>query len=374
MEHYKLIKKIVEDKVDIKKLSLNYVRELFSKAVRFICIVDGGRYIGCIGWREYERSMQQNQVIINRDSVFLRTSENEKEEAKRLFDTMPYVRRIPVLDADDRLLYEYECDREGFYSDLVIECGINREKKRREKVIVSLTSYGKRLETVYITIKSIMYQTMKPDAIVLYLDESSGNDSIVREEELVRAGLTIRRNVENLKPHTKYYYAMQEFEEALIVTVDDDIIYDDGLIEDLYLHHVKFPEAVICRRGHGMTKQDSRIAPYKKWEGCVKTDYPTNALCPTGVGGVLYPCGEYRKAFLDRETLIKNALTADDIWLKAIQLLNGVKAYAIGEVPLKMIHDTQAEALQLLNVDQGENDAILNNLQNHFSADFAEFI
>lgn len=373
MEHYKLLKKI-EDKIEINKLSIEYVRELFSEAVRFLYIVNEERYIGCIGWREYESSAQQNKVIINRDSIFLKVGENVKEEAKRLFDKMPLIRRIPVLDAENRLLYEYECDREGFYNDLVIKCGVNREKKRREKIIVSLTSYGKRLETVFITIKSIMYQTMKPDAIILYLDESTGNNLIAHEKELIRAGLTIKRNVENLKPHTKYYYAMQEFEEALIVTVDDDIIYDDELIEDLYLHHIKFPEAVICRRGHRMIKQDFRIAPYKKWEGCVKTNYPTDELFPTGVGGVLYPCGEYRKSFLNREIVVKNALTADDIWLKAIQLLNGVKAYAIGEVPLKTIHNTQEEALQLFNVDQGENDVILNNLQNHFSVNFAEFI
>ncbi len=375
MEYCNVNKNMIVDKIDVQQLSLEYISAKFNEALRFLYVIDEEEtYIGCIGWREYEKSMHQKQVIINRDSIFLKECENEVKEVKALFDAMPLIRRIPVLDMKNRLLYEYECDREGFYDKLVIGNGISNEKIRSEKVVVSLTSYGERLETVYITIKSIMYQTMKPDAIVLYLDKDTGNDKIANENELLNAGLTIKRNVDNLKPHTKYYYAMQEYKDALIITVDDDIIYDDKLIEDLYLNHMEFPEAVICRRGHRMTKQGSRIAPYKNWEGCVMTKYPTNALCPTGVGGVLYPCGEYRSFFLDRETLTQNALTADDIWLKAIQLLNGIKAYAIGEIPLKTIHNTQVNALQFLNVDQGENDAILDKLQDYFSVNFAELI
>ena len=37
-------------------------------------------------------------------------------------------------------------------------------------VVVSLTTFGKRLDTVYLAVLSMMHQTAKPDLIVLWLD------------------------------------------------------------------------------------------------------------------------------------------------------------------------------------------------------------
>ena len=43
---------------------------------------------------------------------------------------------------------------------------------RKEKIIVSLTTYNKRINTVFLTIESIFEQTVKPDKIVLWLDKN----------------------------------------------------------------------------------------------------------------------------------------------------------------------------------------------------------
>ena len=46
--------------------------------------------------------------------------------------------------------------------------GVNNNK-RDTKVIVSLTSFPARIDTVYITIRSILMQSLKPDIIILWL-------------------------------------------------------------------------------------------------------------------------------------------------------------------------------------------------------------
>ena len=167
---------------------------------------------------------------------------------------------------------------------------------------------------------------------------------------------------------------MQEFEEALIITVDDDVIYENTLIERLYNKHLKYPEAVICQRGHRLKFQGSRLDLYENWEFCVKSLRPSFDICAIGVGGVLYPKGRYRKAFLNRKAILQTSLKADDLWLKVIEVLNDVKVYAIGEDPLLYIHDTQQEALKFSNLDQGENNIVLECLQNYLGIDLAEML
>lgn len=55
--------------------------------------------------------------------------------------------------------------------------GLNVGEIRKEKVIVSLTSYGRRVsDTVYYTLISLLRQTYKPDAIILWLDYENWND------------------------------------------------------------------------------------------------------------------------------------------------------------------------------------------------------
>ena len=97
---------------------------------------------------------------------------------------------------------------------------------KKPRLIVSLTSYGDRLNTLSICLKSLLNQTRKADKILVYLTDN------ITESHLPTSLLELRdKGIEykfiplDLKPHKKYYYAMQEFPDDIIVTVDDDVIY-----------------------------------------------------------------------------------------------------------------------------------------------------
>lgn len=331
-----------------------------------------GMLVGCIGSKEYLQICETEQMVIKEDFLYIHASDNEKQEVIELFEANTKIRKLPVIDENGKLLYEYVRSIEAYYDDLNISHGINAEGNREEKVVVTMTSFGRRLDTVHIAIKSIMTQTMKADAIVLYLAKEDSQKKIRQEEELIEAGLKIERNRKDLKPHKKYFYAMQEYSENLIITVDDDTIYDDRLIEDLYAGHLNYPEAVICRRGHRMTKRNGKVAPYDLWEGCVKSVMPEKGICATGVGGILYPCGKYREAFLDERGIRETSFYGDDLWLKAIELIWGINTYAIGELPARVIVGSQEEALYKENADNKRNDEYLNELQRYFNINLAD--
>ena len=66
--------------------------------------------------------------------------------------------------------------------------------------------------------------------------------------KLQKEGLEIRY-CPDLKSHKKYYYAMQEQGNNLLITYDDDIIYAPNSIEHLMKYHKQYPDCIICNRG-----------------------------------------------------------------------------------------------------------------------------
>jgi len=84
------------------------------------------------------------------------------------------------------------------------------------KVIVSFTSYPKRIGMVHKVVESLLEQTIRADAILLYLslDEFPHEESDLPDmlrEMIGKHGFRIIWVKGNLKSHKKYYYALQEY-------------------------------------------------------------------------------------------------------------------------------------------------------------------
>ena len=122
---------------------------------------------------------------------------------------------------------------------------------------------------------------------------------------------------ENLMPHKKYFYAMQEYPDAVIVTADDDIIYPRNWLESLYRSYKMYPNSVSARRVHYIKIKGKEFAPYDHWEDqCRRIKQPSMRLIATGNSGVLYPPHCFDKKAFDIDAIKKTCLRADDIWLK----------------------------------------------------------
>ena len=89
-------------------------------------------------------------------------------------------------------------------------------------VVVGLTSYPARIATVHRAVRSLFGQTRLPDKIVLYL---AAQDFPGREKDLPEPltsmlwhDFEIRWVEKDLKSHKKYYWALEEFADGLVVT------------------------------------------------------------------------------------------------------------------------------------------------------------
>ena len=197
-----------------------------------------------------------------------------------------------------------------------------------KKIIVSFTSYGKRICNVHNVIDSILKQTMMPNRIILYIDGKYKDLIDERLENMTHNGIFEIRFVPcDLGPHTKYYYAFQDFPNDIVITIDDDMIYEKELIERLVVFYEKCPGCIVSNRTHLIRKGiNGEVESYDKWifDSKIFIGIPRMDLCATGVGGVLYPPGLLSKKIFDVDTFRRICPYADDLWLKTIELIDRI--------------------------------------------------
>lgn len=243
------------------------------------------------------------------------------------------------------------------------------ERITDKRLIVSLTSYPARIETVHLVLETIYAQTRKADEIILWLASEQFPGGVNKLPEklqfLIGEGRLTLRWCDDLKPHKKYFYALQEFDKDIVVTIDDDVLYDEEMLDNLYQSYLRYPSAVSTIRAHLITISEEKVMPYQDWIQRRGVYYkgPSKWLMAIGVGGVLYPPGIFRNELFDKETIIKTCLWADDLWLKAMGLICDVPV-VIAQDYQELIHipGTQQDALFRKNVHENQNDIQFKNI------------
>lgn len=256
---------------------------------------------------------------------------------------------------------------------------VNKQRRENE-IIVSLTTIPSRIEAIPYVMRSIFNQTMMPDKIILWLTDQIADDK--REYVLdllsveIANGLEIRF-VNDVRVHTKYYYAFLSYPDQIIITIDDDMIYPEDLIENLYNEHQKHPNTVIAARTHEITCSGNEINQYDKWHRLAPGNNNNNKfLLATGVGGVLYPPNCMYKDWKDSSLFLELCPTADDIWLRIMEAMNGVNVYKLNKYTRETftLLGTQEVALVNTNVGQGRNDILLRRCQEYYGFDANLFL
>ncbi len=246
-------------------------------------------------------------------------------------------------------------------------------------IIVSLTSFPARFDTLDICIKSLFAQSVKPDKIVLYLGTECDDVPLPeRLTELEKYGLEIKKGYADIRPHKKYLFAMQEYPEDIIITVDDDLMYDRNMIKSLLESYKRNPNAVSARRVHRITSSGGDLEPYDKFDKCwTSTTEPSHILLSTNGAGTLFPPHILPEEAFDIDTIKKLCLDADDIWIKFMLIKKGVPVVWVKShqsMPPE-IPGTQRIALYYANTDKenSNNDRCIQAMEDHFNIHLADY-
>jgi hypothetical protein len=268
--------------------------------------------------------------------------------------------------------------RHAFGARFVREWGVSG-RAGEPGLIVSLTTIAERVHTVHLCLDSLLRQRRKPDRIILWLNRTDEpNRPILTPEtlpvsltRLVSRGLTIEW-CENIGPYCKLIPALARYPQARIATADDDILYAPDWLAALDAAQMREPQYIHCHRAHRIRRDAAgRLRPYAEWDRCIGGEADASLdLFPTGVGGVLYAPGDLEPEVFNEAAFRELCPRADDIWFRAMSLLNGRKCKP---VPSSSFKEHQCELkvsrknnLRAYNVAGGGNDVQLRRVAERY--------
>ena len=247
----------------------------------------------------------------------------------------------------------------------------------KEKVVVSMTSFPAAIPYAIEAVKSLLKGNVLPDKLVLYVTKSQFGDKGLPQELLqLEKGneiFEIRDYPKDIRSYRKLIPALKDFPDSIIVTVDDDVIYDKDMLKVLLELHKKDPESILAHRA----KKIIPDKPYKKWQKyrwyhfLKKKYYYDFRNIQTGVGGVLYPPHSLDEKFLNENLFTEIAPTTDDLWFWAAAISNNryVVPVPFGQNKPKGLGKPKSLSLKTTNFKEGvdNNFRAFQNILNHFS-------
>ncbi len=214
---------------------------------------------------------------------------------------------------------------------------ITKRKKLNSKsnLIVSLTSFPTRIKKIYLVIESLLRQNVMPKKIILYLSlkQFNGYEDLPKklkklcEKEL----LNIKFVDEDFKSHKKYFYTVKDM-NCDFITVDDDMIYPEDLIEIFFNGQFKYKNTICCLWADKITVFNHKVDLYKNWKINTKKCEPRYDILPIGCAGIFYPKNCFQKdRLLNYKDFMNLCPSADDLWLKLNSVLSGIKSVQLDD-------------------------------------------
>jgi hypothetical protein len=122
-----------------------------------------------------------------------------------------------------------------------------KQKKKNPYIVISLTTSPTRINKLQPIINNMLSQSIIPNQIILnipYIFKRT-NEKYNIPSFLNQSFITINR-VEDIGPITKILptFKLKLPNNSLIISIDDDIIYGNNMIETIVYYHKKFPNYI----------------------------------------------------------------------------------------------------------------------------------
>jgi hypothetical protein len=252
-----------------------------------------------------------------------------------------------------------ENQRRCYLEDQILHCkepGITNRRYADCDIIVSLTSYGSRMYEVCFAIESIMQQTIKPNKIILWIDNSYKDkpipEALLKQQE---RGLIIKFT-DDIRSYKKLVPTLELYPNDVIITIDDDAYYQFDLIERMIKAYKCNPSSIhACNTPVMQLDDKGKLKPYLQWMRNSSNSDNSQRLFFVGVGGVLYPPHSLDTEVLNKAIFTSICPTADDVWFNAMALKKGtlVNKVETRNIDGDFILNRVAQKVRLSNVNNG---------------------
>lgn len=254
--------------------------------------------------------------------------------------------------------------------------GSKLQRSPDSNVIISLTSFPARINTVWMTVETLFRQTHAPSKIILVLSAKEFPEKQLprRLQKQTKRGLDVLWVEDNIRSYKKLIPVRAKYPDHTIITVDDDVFYDRKLIERLLTVSKNNAKCVVGSRGKKMISTEGYRLPYNSWPS-VKKYSRGEEIILTGVGGIVYPPRVLPEdLLLDQEAALTLAPTADDIYFWGVTVVSGIEIICLGNDKFfTTTKDNIETSLARQNVFRNENDRQLSNVIGHFKKYRSDF-
>jgi hypothetical protein len=207
------------------------------------------------------------------------------------------------------------------------------------RVIVSFTTLPDRVNEIEPFLNSLREQIYKPDQIYMNIPrrcKRQDNREYVINPNVMKYETVINFNYieDDYGPLTKLIGVLHlEIEpETLIITLDDDKVYDKNTIKDIVKYAMRYENSAIGRRGWILRRPEFEWPKFSFLPKACQIREPTLVDVLTGVGGV----GYRRKFFGDdfiRMDLIEQCFMVDDIYINGYLAKQRIQRILISSTP-----------------------------------------
>ncbi len=229
---------------------------------------------------------------------------------------------------------------------------------------VSLTSYPDRFGTLHLTLKCLLSQSVRPDAVLLWIAEGDLGQLPKRVLALQSRGLRILA-CEDHRSFKKIIPALRQFPEAFLATADDDAFYRPDWLAGLVSEHRTADPEILCYLAMPpLGDPEGKPLPFRKWRLPPGTQPPNGLMLLSGAGA-LFPPRTLHPMVTDADRYLRLCPTADDLWLYWMTRMAGTPVRRVGHFTLRQLISwpaTRKTGLFHDNVFGGGNDRQAANL------------
>ena len=257
----------------------------------------------------------------------------------------------------------------------------NKNKQSLDDVVVSLTSYGDRINELKYTLFSLIDQTVKPLKIVVNLADKDMDlitDELKKFEEF---GVSYVKT-EDLKSYKKLIPTVKAYPDKCIVTADDDLYYPKDWLEKLWYGHLNNPNSIICHLTKKIGFRDESLLPYVQWSYNQYSSAPSLQNFILSGAGTLFPPNSLYEDLINKDLFTKLTPAADDVWDYFMAYLKNTKIEQIPNSyvnvryvnPYREYGIDKGETLTQINVDMGKNDEQFNSVMSYYGISEKDFV
>ena len=231
-----------------------------------------------------------------------------------------------------------------------------RVPERAERIVVSLTTTPARARNLSRVLAGLLDQSEPPDRIVLALPRRTRAGLAYPDAAELRlpAGVDVLP-CDDEGPATKLLPALTLEPDALVVVVDDDVVYPRGFIAALLDGHRRRPHAAVGFRGVRL-RPGARFAELDHvFATGIPQAQPVDVLF--GTWGYMLPARALGREVRDFSGAPEALRWVDDIWISGHLARAGVERWVVssGELPIETSNVWRSALTSGVNAS-GEND------------------